>query len=100
MYLLTQPQVNQIKAAAEDPNATHPFSDMYSLIYEFLKQPDEKENSVAGNVFAWFGAAAQANRGVGGASDFINAFTESQLVIRTGAPVSGVDSRFCCINRW
>ncbi|UWQ59337.1 hypothetical protein K3722_04200 [Leisingera caerulea] len=92
MYVFTQEQLDQISAAASNTASSHPYADMYDLIYSIIQQPDVLGNVAPGNVIAWFGAAASANRGVGGASDFIRDYTTSQLELRTGDTVSNVDT--------
>ncbi len=45
MYVFTQSQLNQIIAASENTNASHPFADMYDLIYDFIQSPDVLGNT-------------------------------------------------------
>ncbi len=92
MYYFTAEQFAQITAAAENSTSGYPYADRYAKIYEIIQEPDAFGNSAPSNVVAWFGAAAQANRGVGGASDFIRDYTQIQLEIRTGGTVSGIES--------
>jgi hypothetical protein len=94
MYYFTQAQRNLIEQAATDPNPPggNALANMYDLIYQMIQQPDAFGNAADGNVIAWFGAAAQTNRGIGGASDFIRSYTQAQLEIRSGDALPDVSS--------
>lgn len=92
MYLLTQAQVDAITAAKDNVSSSTPWADMYTLIHSIIQQPDALGNGAAGNAVAWFGAAAQANQGVGGASVLIRSYTEAQLEFRTGNQITNIDS--------
>ncbi|SLN73700.1 calcium-binding protein [Ruegeria meonggei] len=91
MYYLSEQQVEQLRAAISNEDAANPYADMYDLISGFLQSPDDFETAAEGNVQAWFGAAGQANRGTGGASDLIRTYTQTQLEIRTGQSISNVE---------
>jgi len=83
-----------ITQTAGDPNPLggNALANMYDLIYQIIQQPDAFGNTADASVVAWFGAAAQANRGEGGASDLIRAYTHAQLVLRTGDEISNISS--------
>jgi len=94
MYYFTQAQRDLINQTALDPNPPggNALANMYDLIYQIIQQPDVFGNVADGNVIAWFGAAAQTNRGIGGASDFIRSYTQAQLEIRSDDALPDVSS--------
>ena len=59
---------------------------------QIIQQPDAFGNAADSNVVAWFGAAAQANRGEGGASDLIRSYTYAQLFLRTGNEIEDISN--------
>ncbi len=64
-FYLTQAQVNVLQYL--DPTwAENYYANLYDLICEFIQSPDPFGTSADDNVIAWFGAAKDANRGVGG----------------------------------
>lgn len=90
-FYLTQAQVNILQYL--DPTwAENYHANLYDLIYEFTQSPDPFGTSADDNVIAWFGAAKDANRGVGGASEFIRSYTAYQLEMRNGAPITSINS--------
>jgi hypothetical protein len=94
MYYFTQAQVDLIAQTADAPNPPggNALDNMYDLIYQMIQQPDVFGNVAEGNVIAWFGAAAQTNRGIGGASDFIRSYTQAELEFRSGDALPDVSS--------
>lgn len=92
MYYFTTEQYAQILDSFANSTSGFPEADRYAKIYELIQLPDAFGSTAPSNVIAWFGAAAQANRGIGGASDFIRDYTQAQLEIRTGGPVSNIES--------
>ena len=88
MYLFSQSQRDSFEALG----AAGAWADMYDLIYTTLQSPDPFGNIAPANTVAWFGAAAQTNRGIGGASDLIRDYTRAQLEIRAGLSISNIDS--------
>lgn len=87
MFLLTEPQFTILQGLFATGSPTR-FADIYDQIHAWVQAPDARGNIADGNVVAWFGAAAQTNRGVGGASDFIRTYTAAQLEIREGTPIT------------
>jgi Ca2+-binding RTX toxin-like protein len=93
-FYITQSQFDQISAAADASVVSGNFADMYQLIYDALlgesAVPDDNGNLVLaeGNVQAWFGAAVEANRGEGAASTLIRVYTQAQIELRSGQPMS------------
>ena len=87
-YLLSQDQIDAINAIFLNPPTGDAYADRYDAILAIIQQPDAFGTIADASVVAWFGAAAQANRGVGGASDFIRDYTAAQIAIRTGQPAS------------
>lgn len=94
MYLFTQAQMTLISQTAADPNPPggNARANMYDLIHQIIQQPDAFGNTADVRVVAWFGAAAQANRGEGGASDLIRDYTHAQLLLRSGSEISNISS--------
>ncbi len=94
MYRFTQAQFTLIEQTANDPNPPggNALANMYDLIYQIIQQPDAFGNAADSNVVAWFGAAAQANRGEGGASDLIRSYTYAQLFLRTGNEIEDISN--------
>ena len=90
-YYLSQDQISAIDAVFLNPPTGNAYADRYDAIFTIIQQPDAFGTSADASVVAWFGAAAQANRGIGGASDFIRVYTAAQLLIRTGQPASSTD---------
>ncbi|MGF6862295.1 hypothetical protein ABIE69_002878 [Rhodobacteraceae bacterium MBR-64] len=90
-YYLSQDQIDAIDAIFLNPPTGNAYADRYDAILSIVQQPDAFGTIADVSVVAWFGAAAQANRGIGGASDFIRAYTAAQILIRTGQPASSGD---------
>jgi hypothetical protein len=89
-FYLTEEQVELLRAV--DRTSPTGYADIYDLIHFFVQSADPLGNAADDNVIAWFGAAKDANRGVGGASEFIRSYTAFQLEMRNGAPIAGIDS--------
>ena len=84
-YFLSKDEYDKLQAIFKEANTNGTgYNAIYERISQFIATPDELGNTVAGNVSAWFAAAAQVNQGVGGSSDFIRRFTAEQIKIRTG----------------
>jgi hypothetical protein len=90
-YYFSQDQIDAINDIFLNPPTGNAYADRYDAILSIIQQPDAFGTTADASVVAWFGAAAQANRGVGGASDFIRAYTAAQTFIRTGQPASSTD---------
>ncbi|MBL4645713.1 MAG: hypothetical protein JKY99_04565, partial [Rhizobiales bacterium] len=90
-YYITEAQFLQLQAIYSGTSATN-YADIYDQIYAMIQEPDAFGTNVEGNVQAWFGAAADANRGVGGASTLIRTYTEVQLQTRYGGEISDIES--------
>jgi hypothetical protein len=91
--LLSSTRFNELQAIYDSTSPTR-YADIYDKIHSWLLLPEAIENHSNvpdTNVVAWFGAAKDANRGVGGASDFIRTYTAIQLEMRQGAPVAGIN---------
>ena len=89
-FYLTEEQVALLRAV--DRDSPTGYADIYDLIHFFVQSADPFGNAADDNVIAWFGAAKDANRGVGGASEFIRSYTAFQLEMRNGAPITGINS--------
>lgn len=89
-FFLTEEQVDLLRAV--DRSSPTGYADIYDLIHFFVQSSDPFGNAADDNVIAWFGAAKDANRGVGGASEFIRSYTAYQLEMRNGAPIAGINS--------
>lgn len=77
-YYFSQDQINAINEIFLNPVTNNAYTDRYDAILSIIQQPDVFGSTADASVVAWFGAAAQANRGVGGASDFIRIYTAAQ----------------------
>ena len=90
-FYITEPQFKKITDAL--PTAGGNYEAMYRLIYEAVQDPSAINGSSAdGAVQAWFGAAAEANSGVGAASTLIRNYTQAQIEIRAGKAISGFET--------
>jgi hypothetical protein len=62
MFLLTRQQFSALQDIYTGGSPTR-FAEMYDQIYAWVQTPDARGNVAEGNTIAWFGAAAQTNRG-------------------------------------
>lgn len=86
MFLLTCAQFNVLRNIY-DSGAPTRFADIHDKIHASVQSPDSLGNTADGNVVAWFGAAAQPSRSVGGKSFFIRTYTAAQLEFREADPL-------------
>jgi Ca2+-binding RTX toxin-like protein len=90
-FYITDTQFQAIADARPAPGGN--YEAMYRLIYEAVQGASAVNGSSAdGAVQAWFGAAAEANSGVGAASTLIRNYTQAQIEIRAGEAISGFDT--------
>ena len=97
-FTFTQAQMDQIALLRVGNGApphnfpARPVSGVYGYILSLISvNNDPALGPAAGiehGVWQWFKGAQQINRGVGAFSDFINAYTAEQRLIRLGEPTS------------